>query len=79
MVDYAAHRAKFEKRLRDIRNQREQPKQTKPTCTHEWQRFRQSISTVSEWPRFKGVGAYFVVLGCVKCHEKRTVDYVVQR
>lgn len=52
------------------------------TCDHEWRVFRKTVHPDrprASMPMFRGSGAYFVVKACIKCHEKRNVDYVVER
>jgi hypothetical protein len=56
----------------------------KNTCTHEWQRYKETImpyrrdkDIVKGFVYSKG-RAYFVTMGCKKCHKKRRVSMVVE-
>ena len=56
----------------------------KDVCVHEWQRYKETIkphrsdeNIVAGFVYSKG-RAYFVTIGCAKCHKKRRVSMVVE-
>lgn len=58
-----------------------QPKQLKKkeddptlTCEHDYREFKETIRADNE--EFSGT-SYFKVKGCLKCHKKIRIDYVV--
>ena len=57
---------------------------SKDVCAHEWQRYKETImpyrrdkDIVKGFVYSKG-RAYFVTIGCAKCHKKRRVSMVVE-
>lgn len=89
MIDYAAHRAKLQAaiaRRRQAELARLEP-EGKPRCEHQFKRYRQTlpverrdiVRAVETGTTYKGGRAYFIVLACEVCHEKRAIDYVVER
>lgn len=89
MIDYAAHRAKLQAAI-ERRRQAEQAKlepEGKPRCDHQFKRYRQTlpverpdmVKAVKTGTTYNGGRAYFILLGCEVCHEKRPIDYVVER
>lgn len=79
MIDYAAYRAKLEAaiaRRRQAERAKHEPDE-KPRCEHEFKRYRQTLPTTNH--RYQGGDAYFVLLACDRCQEKRTTDYVIAR
>ena len=77
MIDYQAHRRKL---LAKIEQAKQGPQsdlfEEKNTCAHDWSKYRQTVLPDGK-SKFTGT-AYFVVRGCAKCKEKRTIDYIVE-
>lgn len=89
MIDYAAHRAKLQAAI-ERRRQAERAKlepEDKPRCEHSFSKSKQTlpverpdiVRAVETGTTYKGGRAYFIVLACEVCHEKRAIDYVVER
>lgn len=45
------------------------------TCEHEYKRFKETVR--KDNTKFRG-DAYFIVLACLKCKDKRRINYVVE-
>lgn len=89
MIDYTAHRTKLLAAI-ERRRQAERAKlepDDKPRCEHRFAKYRQTLAVerpdmvkaVKAGMTYKGGRAYFILLGCEVCHEKRAIDYVVER
>lgn len=78
MIDYAAARAKLQRRIeaRRARLTPDDPETEVARCDHSWQVFRQTIQ--ADNPRFDGI-AFYRVSGCPKCQVKRRLSLCVQR
>ena len=48
----------------------------KESCDHDWKKYKETVR--ADNPNFIG-DAYFILHGCLKCHEKRRADYIVNR
>lgn len=91
MIDYAMHRAKFTARIEKKKQQAMQlsaDAKAPTSCAHEWQKFKERILSDrrnrKEELRTNNLaaiphGCYFVVSGCIKCHEKRRLKLVVAK
>lgn len=68
-------RDELEARVRKAQRERTDQKKV-VTCTHQWQRFRQTVPVTND--TFNG-SAFFVINGCLLCKAKVYIDYVMER
>jgi hypothetical protein len=78
-------KTKLHKKLALLRQRRlTDSTKSKDVCTHEWRRYKETIkphrsdkNIVAGFVYSKG-RAYFVTIGCIKCHKKRRISMVVE-
>lgn len=81
-IDFSALRATVHAAVkRRKQHELERRQSPKSACEHDWHTFRQSIpqyrDNYATDPPYLGADAYFIVKACLRCHEKRNIDYVV--
>lgn len=78
-------KTKLHKKLALLRQRRlTDSARSKDVCAHEWRRYKETIKPhrsdediVAGFVYSKG-RAYFITIGCAKCHKKRRVSMVVE-
>lgn len=62
--------------IEKVQTARQKKLEKKKGCEHVWETFKETVRPDN--PNFRGT-AYFVLQGCINCHEKRRTTYVVER